>query len=78
MLGASDERAVSGRASTGLGLTVSREIIRSLGGTIAFESEAGKGTIARVTLPPSRPPSSGPREPPSAEETNELPKTGET
>jgi PAS domain S-box-containing protein len=35
----------------GLGLSVSKEIIEAMGGNIAFESEAGKGTIFRITLP---------------------------
>jgi PAS domain S-box-containing protein len=37
---------------TGLGLSVSHGIIESCGGTIVFESEPGKGTVARVVLPP--------------------------
>jgi two-component system cell cycle sensor histidine kinase/response regulator CckA len=39
---------------TGLGLSVSHGIVESLGGTISFESEAGKGTLARVVLPRGR------------------------
>jgi two-component system, NtrC family, sensor kinase len=39
---------------TGLGLSVSHGIVASLGGTIAFESELGKGTVARIVLPCSR------------------------
>ena len=36
---------------TGLGLSICHGIVRSLGGEIAFESEIGKGTMFRVTLP---------------------------
>jgi len=36
---------------TGLGLSVSHGIVASFAGTIAFESEPGKGTLARVVLP---------------------------
>ncbi len=36
---------------TGLGLAISHRIVTQLGGTITFESELGKGTEFRVTLP---------------------------
>ena len=36
---------------TGLGLTICHGIVTSLGGTLSFESEAGKGTVFRVDLP---------------------------
>ena len=36
---------------TGLGLTISREIARLLGGIIEVESEPGKGSIFRLCLP---------------------------
>lgn len=36
---------------TGLGLSVSHGIVASFAGTIVFESEPGKGTLARVVLP---------------------------
>jgi two-component system cell cycle sensor histidine kinase/response regulator CckA len=53
---------------TGLGLSVSHGIMESLGGTIVFESEPGKGTLARVVLPPGcpQPPKATPAEPPAA------------
>ena len=37
---------------TGLGLSVSRRYVRLLGGTLQLSSEVGRGTQARVTLPP--------------------------
>jgi CheY-like chemotaxis protein len=40
---------------TGLGLSVSHGIVESFGGTIAFESEPGRGTLARVVLPAGQP-----------------------
>jgi two-component system cell cycle sensor histidine kinase/response regulator CckA len=40
---------------TGLGLSVSHGIVESFGGTIVFESEPGKGTLARIVLPPGQP-----------------------
>jgi signal transduction histidine kinase len=54
------ERAVSNRSygGFGLGLWIVHEIVHALGGTIRFESEAGKGTCFYVELPqegPARP-----------------------
>lgn len=39
---------------TGLGLSICETIVSALGGSLAVESEVGKGTTFRVTLPPSR------------------------
>lgn len=38
---------------TGLGLMITRKIIAAHGGTIAYQSEPGKGTVFRITLPES-------------------------
>jgi signal transduction histidine kinase len=40
---------------TGMGLTVSRDIIRKLGGELSAESEPGKGTTFSIALPVDRP-----------------------
>ncbi len=41
---------------TGLGLSISYNIVNEHGGTLNFESERGKGTIFRVTLPVKKAP----------------------
>ncbi|HEX6748908.1 MAG TPA: HAMP domain-containing sensor histidine kinase [Longimicrobium sp.] len=47
---------------SGLGLAIAREIVEAHGGTITAESEVGKGTMFRVTLP-ERPPAPRAAEP---------------
>jgi CheY-like chemotaxis protein len=49
---------------TGLGLAICRRIVAELGGEIAVESGAGKGSVFRVTLPAS--PRETPAESPAA------------
>lgn len=47
-LDSSDQRRTGG---TGLGMSISREIVEALGGTIDYESELGKGTVFFVDMP---------------------------
>lgn len=45
---ASDSRC---RAGTGLGMAIAKELTVGMGGTIAFDTEEGKGTTFRLTFP---------------------------
>ena len=45
---------VNGRDGFGLGLAIARESAEAIGGTLTIESEAGRGTTARVVLPGER------------------------
>ncbi|MBX3157830.1 MAG: response regulator [Deltaproteobacteria bacterium] len=51
---------------TGLGLAISHRIISQFGGSIAYDSEVGKGTEFRVTLPVATQPGIVAPEPPTA------------
>jgi signal transduction histidine kinase len=46
---------VQDRPGDGIGLAHARTLVRGLGGSIAVESEPGRGTVFRVTLPKSWP-----------------------
>jgi PAS domain S-box-containing protein len=55
---AAGDRAIPG---SGLGLSISKAIVEAHGGTIGFESAAGRGTIFRVELPLEQPVRTTPR-----------------
>ena len=45
------EAARNGEKGTGLGLTVSRGLVEMMGGEITVESELGRGSLFRATIP---------------------------
>jgi signal transduction histidine kinase len=50
-----DANMTRGVSGSGLGLYISRELVRLMGGTISVQSELGKGSMFLVTLPLVRP-----------------------
>jgi signal transduction histidine kinase len=58
---------------TGLGLPISRRLAEMLHGTLEVQSEVGKGSTFRLTLPPTAelPSARGPREPGAARSAEE-------
>ena len=48
---AQSTRGTMGEKGTGLGLRICRDFIESNGGTISVDSEQGKGTVFKVTIP---------------------------
>jgi len=47
-----------GIEGTGIGLVITRRLVELMGGTLTVESEAGRGSVFRVTLPQCEPPPS--------------------
>jgi len=50
------DRHVTSANGQGVGLAISRELARGMGGTLSAESELGRGSTFSVTLPAARDP----------------------
>ena len=49
-----DRRATSSRQGVGLGLAISRDLARAMGGDLVVQSEPGVGSVFTVSIPASR------------------------
>jgi PAS domain S-box-containing protein len=58
----------SGGQGAGLGLSLSRSIVEAHGGSIAFETEVGRGTVFTVEIPVGTPPAGAETETPASSE----------
>ena len=76
----SDESGAVRRQGTGLGLSIARKLVEAMGGTIGFETETGRGTAFRFTLPcaaaTAKPSDAG--QGPEAPDTPDTPNTPDT
>jgi signal transduction histidine kinase len=46
-----DQSTTRAHGGTGLGLAISRKLVGLMGGTLEVESEQGRGSLLRVTIP---------------------------
>jgi PAS domain S-box-containing protein len=61
-----DATSTRGYGGTGLGLTITRRLLEMLGGNISFQTELGKGSTFRVTIPSRAAQPDGRKQPPAA------------
>lgn len=52
-----NEGAQQGRKGSGLGLSIVRDLVQSMGGELSLESAEGRGTCVEIRLPPKEAPS---------------------